>query len=33
MTQLCIKNADCPTGETCNVTGGSYKLHYTITKR
>ena len=32
-TQLCIKTADCPMGETCTVTGGSYKLHYTITKR
>jgi hypothetical protein len=31
-TQLCLKTADCPSGETCVVTGGSYKLHYTITK-
>ncbi len=31
-TQLCITNADCPTLETCNVAGGSFKLHYTITK-
>ncbi len=31
--QLCLKDADCPSGETCNVTGGSYKLHYTITKK
>ncbi|HLK12456.1 MAG TPA: hypothetical protein VKW76_13850 [Candidatus Binatia bacterium] len=33
MSQLCIKDADCPMGETCVVTGGSYKLHYTITRR
>jgi hypothetical protein len=33
MSQLCLKDQDCPMGETCVVTGGSYKLHYTITKR
>ena len=27
------QDADCPMGETCIVTGGAYKLHYTITKR
>jgi hypothetical protein len=31
--QLCLMDADCPSGETCIVTGGSFKLHYTITKR
>ena len=30
-SQLCLVDADCP-GETCVVTGGAYKLHYTITK-
>jgi hypothetical protein len=32
-SQTCVVNADCPSGETCVTTGGSYKLHYTITKR
>jgi len=32
-SQLCLTNADCPSGETCTVTGGSYKLHYTIARR
>ena len=27
----CLVDADCP-GQSCVVTGGSYKLHYTITK-
>jgi hypothetical protein len=31
-TQLCLTNADCPSGETCTVTGSAFKLHYTITK-
>ena len=31
-SQLCVVDADCPMGETCNVTGGAFKLHYTITK-
>jgi hypothetical protein len=31
-SQLCLGDADCPGGETCVVTGGSYKLHYTISK-
>jgi hypothetical protein len=31
--QLCLTDADCPSGETCVVTGGSYRLHYTITRR
>jgi len=30
--QLCLTNADCPSSETCNVTGGAFKLHYTIKK-
>jgi hypothetical protein len=30
---LCVGNADCPVGETCVATGGSYTLHYTVTKR
>jgi len=25
--------ADCPSGETSLVTGGSYRLHYTISRR
>jgi len=29
--QLCLNNADCP-DEACVVTGGAFKLHYTITK-
>jgi hypothetical protein len=31
-SQLCLTDADCPGGETCVVTGGSFKLHYTVTK-
>jgi hypothetical protein len=31
-SQLCLTSADCPGGETCNVTGGAFKLHYTIRK-
>lgn len=31
-SQLCVVGADCPGGETCVPTGGSYRLHYTITK-
>jgi len=31
--QLCLTDADCPSGETCAVTGGSYRLHYTIRRR
>ena len=31
--QLCLTAADCPSGETCTVTGGSYRLHYTISRR
>jgi len=31
-SQLCVVDDDCPMGETCNVTGASYKLHFTITK-
>jgi hypothetical protein len=31
-SQLCLLNADCPSGETCVVTGGAFKLHYTIKK-
>jgi hypothetical protein len=29
--QLCLSNRDCP-GESCIVTGGAFKLHYTIVK-
>src|SRR2546422_784412 len=29
-SQLCLTDADCPGGETCVVTGGSFRLHYTI---
>src|SRR6266849_7778349 len=32
-TQLCITDADCPSGEMCMVTGGSYRLHYRISRR
>jgi hypothetical protein len=32
-SQLCLVDADCSTGETCVETGGSFALHYTITKR
>ena len=32
-SQLCLTDADCPSGETCTVTGGSYRLHYTISRR
>jgi len=31
-SQLCLVDADCPPSETCVETGGSFKLHYTITK-
>ena len=31
--QLCLTDADCPTGETCAVTGGSFRLRYTISRR
>ena len=31
--QLCLTDADCPSGETCAVTGGAYRLHYTIRRR
>ena len=31
--QLCLTDADCPGGETCSVTGGSFRLHYTISRR
>jgi hypothetical protein len=29
---LCVADADCPTGETCNTTGGAFRLRYTIEK-
>jgi hypothetical protein len=29
-SQLCLTDADCPGGERCAVSGGSYRLHYTI---
>ena len=31
-SELCLVDADCPSGESCMVTGGSYQLHYTVTK-
>jgi hypothetical protein len=31
-SQLCLADADCPAGESCFPTGGSFKLHYTIKK-
>jgi hypothetical protein len=30
-SQLCLTNEDCP-GESCVVTGGAFKLHYTLSK-
>jgi len=33
MSRLCLGDDDCPSGETCVVTGGSYRLHYTISRR
>jgi len=32
-SQLCLTDADCPDGEMCDVTGGAYRLHYTITRK
>ena len=32
-SQLYLTDADCPGGEMCNVTGGSYRLHYSISRR
>jgi hypothetical protein len=29
-SQLCVTNTDCPSGETCNVTGGAFTLAYTV---
>ena len=29
-SQLCLDDVDCPSGETCTPTGGSFQLHYTI---
>jgi hypothetical protein len=29
-SRLCIADGDCPSGETCNVTGGAFRLHYTV---
>lgn len=31
--RLCLTSDDCPSGETCLATGGSYRLHYTISRR
>ncbi len=28
--QLCVSSADCPSGETCNVTGDGFTLAYTV---
>jgi len=33
MSRLCLGDADCPSGETCVVIGGSYRLHYTIRRQ
>jgi len=33
MSRLCLGDDDCPSGETCAVTGGSYRLHYTIRRQ
>ena len=33
MSQLCLGDDDCPSGVTCAVTGGSYRLHYTISRQ
>src|SRR3989442_15995148 len=33
MSRLSLGDDDCPSGETCVVTGGSYRLHYTISRR
>jgi hypothetical protein len=32
-SQLCLADADCPSGQTCVVTGGSYRLRYTIARK
>lgn len=29
-SQLCVTKDDCPSGETCNVTGGGFTLQYTV---
>ncbi|MGH7894662.1 MAG: hypothetical protein ACREQL_08330, partial [Candidatus Binatia bacterium] len=29
---LCVVDTDCATGETCNTTGGAFRLRYTIEK-
>ena len=29
-SRLCVSSADCPSGETCNVTGDAYTLAYTV---
>src|SRR5262245_57275260 len=31
--QLCVTAADCPTAQSCVVTGGAFKLHYAISTR
>jgi hypothetical protein len=31
-TQPCLFDQDCPGGETCDDSGGAFKLHYTIKK-
>jgi hypothetical protein len=28
--QLCVSSVDCPSGETCNVTGDAFTLAYTV---
>ncbi len=31
-TTVCLSKADCPSGETCDHTGGAYTIHYRIEK-
>lgn len=30
IARLCVEDADCPSGETCNLAGGGFTLTYTI---
>jgi hypothetical protein len=29
-SQLCVSDADCPSGETCTINGAGYTLQYTV---